>query len=284
MKSLLGATLALLLGACATGPHIDRSYVSENQDSRALFLVLHYTVIDWEKSLRVLTTGGQVSSHYLVRDEPARSYALVDENRRAWHAGPSFWAGHTHLNASSIGIEIVNAGYVDGPDGRVYASFPEAQVVEVIALVKDIVARHQIRPERIIGHADIAPGRKQDPGPNFPWKRLADEGIIPWPDAAQVQVKKIQFESALPDTAWFQDKLKRIGYNLPQNGATGELDEMTRDVIATFQMKYRPSDYAGQADAETAALLDVMLSPGGLLLNASAAAATSRPKPYTSRW
>ncbi|WP_310386317.1 N-acetylmuramoyl-L-alanine amidase [Roseateles sp.] len=281
MKTLLGATLALLLSACATGPHIDRSYTSENQDSRALFLVLHYTVIDWEKSLRVLTTGGQVSSHYLVRDEPARSYLLVDENRRAWHAGPSFWAGHTHLNASSIGIEIVNAGYVDGPNGRVYATFPEAQVNEVVALVKDIVARHQIRPERIIGHADIAPGRKQDPGPNFPWKRLADEGIIPWPDAAQVQVKQLQFEAQMPDATWFQDKLARVGYNLPRNG---EMDAMTRDVLSTFQMKYRPSDYAGLPDAETAALLEVMLSPGGLLLNASGSAATPKPKPYTSRW
>ena len=281
LKSLLVLAIALLLTACASGPKIDRSYTSENQDSRALFLVLHYTVIDWEKSLRVLTTGGQVSSHYLVRDEPARSYLLVDENRRAWHAGPSFWAGHTHLNASSIGIEIVNAGYVDGPYGRVYAKFPEAQVDEVVALVKDIAYRHQIRPERIIGHADIAPGRKQDPGPNFPWKRLADEGIIPWPDLAQVQLAKPLFETQLPDAAWFQDKLSRIGYNLPRSG---ELDEMTRDTLSTFQMKYRPSDYSGRADAETAALLDVMLSPGGLLLNASGSAAAPKPKPYTSRW
>jgi N-acetylmuramoyl-L-alanine amidase len=281
LNLLLAATMALLLSACASGPHIDRSYTSESQDSRALFLVLHYTVTDWEKSLRVLTTGGLGSSHYLVRDEPARSYALVDENRRAWHAGDSFWAGHTHLNASSIGIEIVNAGYVDGPGGRVYASFPEAQVTEVIALVKDIVARHQIRPERIIGHADIAPGRKQDPGPKFPWKRLADEGIIPWPDLAQVQLKQAQFASLPPDAAWFQDKLSRVGYKVPRNG---EMDEMTRNVISTFQMKYRPSDYSGVADAETAALLDVMLSPGGMLLNLAGSVAEAKPRPYTSRW
>ena len=279
-KALLALALALLLSACATtpsGPQIDRSYSSDNQDSRALFLVLHYTVSNWEQSLRVLTKGGQVSSHYLVRDEPARSYLLVDESRRAWHAGPSFWSGHTNLNASSIGIEIVNAGYVDTPGGRVYADFPEPQVKEVIALVKDIVARHQIRPERIIGHADIAPGRKQDPGPKFPWKRLADEGIIPWPDLAQVQNKIVLFESLPPDAAWFQDKLARVGYNLPRNG---ELDAMTQDVISTFQMKYRPSNYSGKPDAETAALLDVMLSPGGLLLNAP----DQKPKPYTSRW
>jgi N-acetylmuramoyl-L-alanine amidase len=279
-KSLLALTLALLLSACATtpgGPHIDRSYNSDNQDSRALFLVLHYTVLDWEKSLRVLTKGGQVSSHYLVRDEPARSYLLVDENRRAWHAGPSFWAGHTQLNSSSIGIEIVNAGYVDTPAGRVYADFPEQQVQEVIRLVRDIVARHQIRPERIIGHADIAPGRKQDPGPKFPWKRLADEGLIPWPDQPQVKDKIALFESLPPGAAWFQDKLARVGYKL---ALTGEFDQATKDVISTFQMKYRASDYSGTSDAETAALLEVMLSPGGMLMST----ATQGAKPYTPRW
>jgi N-acetylmuramoyl-L-alanine amidase len=289
-KFLLIGALALLLGACATtpgGPHIDRSHTSANQDSRAQFLVLHYTAIDWEKSLRVLTTGGLVSSHYLVRDEPARSYLLVDENRRAWHAGQSFWAGHTNLNASSIGIEIVNTGYTDTAAGRVFAPFPEAQVTEVIALVKDIVARHQIRPERIIGHADIAPGRKQDPGPKFPWKRLADEGLIPWPDMAKVQDRIALFATLPPDAAWFQDKLGRIGYKLP---LTGEMDAATKDVLSTFQMKYRPSDYSGNADTETAALLEVMLSPSGMLMvspssAAEAAAGVARQaKPYTARW
>ena len=240
-------------------------------------MVLHYTVIDWPKSLRVLTTGGLVSSHYLVRDDPVISYQLVDENRRAWHAGPSFWAGHQNLNSSSIGIEIVNPGYTDGPQGRTYAPFSQAQIDEVILLVKDIVQRHGIRPERIIGHADIAPGRKQDPGPAFPWKQLADAGLIPWPDAAQVTAKKPLYESLPPDAAWFQDKLARVGYNVPRHG---QLDPMTRDVIATFQMKYRPADYSGVMDAETAALLDVATSTGGMLLIGPGPKAI----PYTSRW
>ena len=281
-KLLLGIACLLLLSACGTvpkppGPTIDRSFTSQNQDSRSLFLVLHYTVIDWPKSLRVLTTGGLVSSHYLVRDDPVISYQLVDENRRAWHAGPSFWAGHQNLNSSSIGIEIVNPGYTDGPQGRVYAPFSQAQIDEVILLVKDIVQRHGIRPERIIGHADIAPGRKQDPGPAFPWKQLADAGLIPWPDAAQVTAKKPLYESLPPDAAWFQDKLARVGYNVPRHG---QLDPMTRDVIATFQMKYRPADYSGVMDAETAALLDVATSTGGMLLIGPGPKAI----PYTSRW
>lgn len=300
MKShaLVAATLALLLSACASvtpppatptpaatpaapgvrAPNIDRSYTSQNQDSRSLFIVLHYTVLDWEKSLKVLTTGGQVSSHYLVRDNPAISYALVDENRRSWHAGASFWAGHSNLNSSSIGIEIVNAGYVDGPGGRVYAPFPQEQVDEVIALVRDIQKRHNVRPERIIGHADIAPGRKQDPGPNFPWKQLADAGLIPWPDGPSVLVKTLEHEVAPRDVAWLQDKLARIGYNVSRSG---QMDTLTKEVVSTFQMKYRPRDISGAVDAETAALIEVASTPSAMRV---AGASETETRPYTSRW
>lgn len=281
IKLLLCAASALLLSACATrptGPDIDHSYTSQNQDSRALFLVLHYTVIDWEKSLKVLTTGGQVSAHYLVRDEPAKIYQLVDENRRSWHAGASFWAGHANLNSSSIGIEIVNPGFTDSAAGRVYAPYSQKQIDQVILLVKDIVARHNIRPERIIGHNDIAPGRKQDPGPAFPWKQFAEAGIIPWPDAVQVAMKLPIYESLPPDAAWFQDKLAKVGYNVSRSG---ELDTLTKETISTFQMKYRPANYSGLPDAETAALLDVATSPGGMKL----AGKDGQPaQPYTSRF
>lgn len=279
-KALLCAAGAVLLSACSTvpsGPKIDRNYSSVAQDSRAMFLILHYTALDWEKSLKVLSSGGQVSAHYLLRDEPAISYQLVDENRRAWHAGQSFWAGNQNLNAASIGIEIVNAGYTDGPLGRSYASYPPAQIDELVLLIKDIVARHQIRPDRIIGHADIAPGRKQDPGPNFPWKRLADEGLIPWPDAEQVAPKRALLEVFPPDATWFQERLARVGYQIARSG---EFDQQTKNVMATFQMKYRPADHSGIADAETAALLDVISTPGGMLMSVPGQA----PKPYSWRW
>ena len=304
--SLVAPALALLLTACASvptpapsggtpgtapapsataapgiairAPNIDRSYTSQNQDSRALYIVLHYTVLDWEKSLKVLTTGGQVSAHYLVRDNPVASYALVDENRRAWHAGASFWAGNTNLNSSSIGIEIVNPGFVDGPGGRVYAPFPQAQVDEVIALVRDIQKRHNVRPERIIGHADIAPGRKQDPGPNFPWKQLADAGLIPWPDGPSVLIKTLEHEVAPRDVAWLQDRLARIGYNVSRSG---QMDVLTKEVVSTFQMKYRPRDISGVVDAETAALIEVASTPATMRV---AGAAEGETRPYTSRW
>ncbi|MBV8037516.1 N-acetylmuramoyl-L-alanine amidase [Roseateles sp.] len=300
LSRVLAALPALLLAACASvpapapapvspggaatpatavrAPHIDRSYTSQNQDSRALYIVLHYTVLDWEKSLKVLTTGGQVSAHYLVRDNPVASYALVDENRRAWHAGASYWAGNTNLNSSSIGIEIVNPGYVDGPGGRVYAPFPQAQIDEVIALVRDIQKRHNIRPERIIGHADIAPGRKQDPGPSFPWKQFADAGLIPWPDGPLTLVKTLEHEVAPRDVAWLQDRLARIGYNVSRSG---QMDVLTREVISTFQMKYRQRDISGVLDAETAALIDVASTPSAMRVSG---APENETRPYTSRW
>jgi N-acetylmuramoyl-L-alanine amidase len=242
-------------------PVIDRSFSSQNQDSRALYIVLHYTVIDWDKSLKVLSTGGQVSAHYLVRDNPARIYQLVDENRRAWHAGASYWAGNTNLNSASIGIEIVNAGYTDTKLGRVYAPFPQAQIDQVIALVRDIQARHQVRPDRIIGHADIAPGRKQDPGPMFPWKQLADAGLIPWPDGAWVALKHLEHEVAPREVGWLQERLAAIGYSVPRSG---QLDAATQAVISTFQMKYRPANIDGLPDAETAALIEVVSTPAAM--------------------
>ena len=166
------------------------------------------------------------------------------------------------LNAGSIGIEIVNPCYTDTPEGRVYAPYPEEQIEAVIALVRDIVARHRIAPDRVLGHADIAPGRKQDPGPQFPWRRLAQAGLILWPDAAQV-AERLAFHHGqpLPEVAWFQQRLATVGYRVPQNG---ELDPATRQVISTFQMKYRPSDIGGEPDIETAALLEVVSTPGGM--------------------
>lgn len=270
-RGALVAFAALLFSGCTT-LHIDRSVTSVGQDSRAQFLILHYTVIDNPKSLRVLSEGA-VSSHYLVTD-PAmdlpghnspKIFQLVPDHRRAYHAGLSSWKGHTQLNAASIGIEIVNAGYVDGPNGRQYFDFPKSQMDLVVALVKKIVKEHDIKPDRILGHSDIAPLRKSDPGPRFPWKRLADEGIIPWPDAARVAERQAIYTTNLPNILWFQQKLALHGFEVPQNG---EFDKATKAVIGAFQMKYRQSLFDGTMDAETAAILDVMTSGGSVLRRA----------------
>lgn len=259
MRQRLAALgICALLAGCAT-PHIDDSYRSVAQDSRVQFLIIHYTAIDFPKSMQVLAQGGRVSSHYLVRDEPPEIYRLVDENRRSWHAGISSWQGQTALNASSIGIEIVNLGYTRNPDGSLtWYDYPPGQIDAVVALVRKIVKEHNIRPDRILGHNEIAPSRKQDPGPRFPWKRLADEGLILWPDPAKVAAKLPVFEQQVPDVMWFQDRLIKHGYAL---ATTGLMDETTLNALTAFQMKYRPSRFDGQPDAETAALLEVLTTP-----------------------
>jgi N-acetylmuramoyl-L-alanine amidase len=236
-----------------------------NQDSRVRFVVIHFTNEGFESSLKTLVdpSGRPVSSHYLVRDDPPTVYHLVDESRRAWHAGVSSWRRNTALNSASIGIEIVNAGEKGSPPGTspgdlVFAEYPQAQIEAVVALVKDIAERHRVAPENIVGHSDIAPQRKVDPGPKFPWKRLADEGLIAWPDAAKVAERRGGYERELPEVAWFQDRLYRHGFEVPRDGA---LDDQTVRVISAFQMKYRPARYDGMPDAETAAILDVLVDP-----------------------
>jgi N-acetylmuramoyl-L-alanine amidase len=186
MKFLVTALLFLTLAGCASGPRLDTSHPSVNFDHRIQFVVLHYTATNLQSSLALLTKG-QVSSHYLIGDDArATIYKLVDEDKRSWHAGESEWMGRTWLNSSSIGIEIVNPGYRDTPTGRVWYPYSEAQVQSLVTLLKDISQRNRINPRFIIGHSDIAPGRKLDPGPLFPWKRLADEGLGIWPEAQAV--------------------------------------------------------------------------------------------------
>ena len=170
MKSFVLSLALLLLGGCAGGLQIDDSHRSVSQSSRVQYVVLHYTSTDMQSSLRLLTRDG-VSSHYLIGDHPAKIYRLVDETRRAWHAGESEWQGRTWLNASTIGIELVNDGYREAPGGRVYQPFSDEQIDALILLLKDIVQRHNLPPGSIIGHSDIAPERKTDPGPAFDWRR-----------------------------------------------------------------------------------------------------------------
>lgn len=251
MKTMILAAFALLLAGCASGPRIDTSHSSLGHDSRAQFIVLHYTSSDLQRSLEILKGDG-VSSHYLIGEAPATIYRLVDEDRRAWHAGESQWNGRTWLNSSSIGIELVNRGYIEDERGRLWYPYSEQQIDALIVLLKDIMQRHGLKPGAIIGHSDIAPQRKVDPGPLFPWERLADAGLVPWPDAAVVARQRSLFALELPDVAWFQTQLVKQGYNVPEHG---HLDLETRNVIAAFQMKYRPTRFDGEPDAETAAIL-----------------------------
>lgn len=260
---------ALALAACASSTMVDRgSYVADTHyhaqsaDSRIRFLVMHYTEIDEAESIKVLTTEA-VSAHYLVPADPPLEngkpvvYQLVPESQRAWHAGASEWQGTTELNAASIGIENVNLGPRDTPQGRVWQPWPPAQVEAIIRLAKDIVARYGIAPTRVVGHSDIAPQRKIDPGPLFPWKQLYDAGVGAWPDAATVEADLAgRAPDASADVRGLQQKLARYGYDVATDGV---LDERTRRVFAAFQMHFRPRDYSGTPDAETDAIAQALI-------------------------
>jgi len=248
--------VALLTTGCGTyapgALSIDRSIQAKSQNSRVEFVVLHYTSANNNRSLKILSEQN-VSSHYLITDaRRPHVYQLVDESRRAWHAGLSQWFDRTDLNSSSIGIEIVN----EGRSGDGWAPYPPAQIRTVIALLRDIIKRHQIKPLNIVGHSDIAPQRKIDPGPLFPWKQLADAGIGRWYNASNAHQYEQEFlQHGMPDIAWIQGELARVGYTVPRNG---ELDKATRNVIAAFQMHFRPSRHDGLPDAQTVGILKAL--------------------------
>lgn len=208
-------------------------------------LVLHYTGMPSAEAAlaRLCDPAAKVSAHYCI-DEDGTVYALVPEERRAWHAGVSAWAGETDINGLSIGVELVNPGHEWG-----YRPFPEAQMQALEALAQDILARHAIPPRRVLGHSDVAPGRKTDPGELFDWARLARAGIGLWPEPAPLP-------GGPPALAHLQAELRRFGYGLE---ITGEPDEATRCVLAAFQRHFRPWRIDGQPDAETAARLAALL-------------------------
>lgn len=246
-------------------------YPAKGQDERIRYLVLHYTAMDNEPSIRALTSN-EVSSHYLVNDlNNDTIYALVDETKRSWHAGASFWKGVNNINFSSIGIEIVNKGYTTdktltgNPDlataTRYFFDFPEYQIKKVAELSKDIIDRYKIDPVNVVAHSDIAPQRKHDPGPKFPWKRLYQEyNIGAWYEESQKSIYLSQFPYAEMDSITFiqsvQSDFEKYGYEIQK---TGMWDEQTKKVITAFQYHFRPERFDGFMDAETWSILKALI-------------------------
>jgi N-acetylmuramoyl-L-alanine amidase len=211
-------------------------------DAAIDLLVLHYTELPLGESLKILCGGGRdrpVSAHYVLAED-GTLYRLVPEDRVAWHAGQSHWRGRNALNGTSIGVEIVNL-HGDRHD------YPEAQIAALTDLCRDIIGRHPaIVPRNVVGHSDIAPKRKIDPGLRFPWARLAAAGIGLWPRAG-----------ARPVEGDMQAALQRFGYRPAGDDVT------TSDIIAAFQRRFRPSREDGKADRETRALLADLLKQVG---------------------
>ncbi len=225
---------------------------SPNHDARPAdaavdMLILHYTgMADAALALeRLCDPASGVSAHYIV-DEAGAVHRLVPEERRAWHAGESSWRGRSDVNAVSIGVEVVNPGHEFG-----YRPFPEAQMAAVESLCRGVVARHPIPARHVLGHSDLAPARRRDPGELFDWRRLAAAGVGLWPRSNVVTgelglgVRPGDSGDAVAD---IQRALADFGYGLLVDGVCGDA---TRQVIAAFQRHFRPRRDDGVADPET---------------------------------
>ena len=204
-------------------------------------LVLHYTGMRsaGEALARLCDPAAQVSAHYLI-DEDGTVHALVAEGERAWHAGAAAWRGETDVNSRSLGIELVNPGHEFG-----YRAFPAAQIDALIELGGGILARHPIPARNVVGHSDVAPARKEDPGELFPWPRLQEYGLGLWPfDGGE--------HAAVPSADQTATLLAGYGYDVTDLGAA----------VAAFQRHFRPGHIDGRLDAECAGrlmrLLDVV--------------------------
>jgi N-acetylmuramoyl-L-alanine amidase len=216
-------------------------------------LLLHYTGMPTaEGALNWLCDArSKVSSHYFIF-ENGRIVRLVDEGRRAHHAGVSFWAGETDINSRSIGIEIANPGHEYG-----YRPFPPAQIDALITLCRGILERHKIPPERVLAHSDVAPLRKTDPGELFPWRRLYAEGIgLYVPPAPLKEGPKLFYGDRGEAVKAFKEKLRQYGYGLSD---TDEFDTETKAVVTAFQRHFRQQKVDGAADASTRETLDRIL-------------------------
>ncbi|MGP9545254.1 N-acetylmuramoyl-L-alanine amidase [Psychrobacter sp. AOP7-B1-25] len=245
-----------------------KTYQATGKSERVKTIVLHYTVSDNERSIKTLTMGN-VSAHYLVLDnDDNKIYNLVPENERAWHAGDGGFAGRTILNDTSIGIEIVNSGikpeYRDAiKEGTLdyhpyehYVAFDVLQIKKVAELVQDIATRYDISPKNIIGHSDMAPSRKIDPGAKFPWKQLYfDYGIGAWYDEFDKQffINQDGFASAtIPE---IKQAFRKYGYQIND---TDTWDKASRDVVYAFQLHFRSQQPTGNMDNETYAILQAL--------------------------
>ncbi|KQR93491.1 N-acetylmuramoyl-L-alanine amidase [Chryseobacterium sp. Leaf180] len=259
------ASYGSIVSAKPKGYKVTKTYFpSLGQNFRQKYVILHYTVLPDDKSIQVLTQQ-TVSAHYLVNDKDDNEiYQLVDENKRAYHAGISSWRTDKNLNDTSVGIEIVNLGYkADSLGKRVFMPFSDDQFKKVAVLTKDIVTRYNIPATNVLAHSDIAPTRKQDPGPQFPWKRLYDEYQIGmWYDEASKQNLMVSAESDVTarysEPAFIflvQTSLQKLGYEIEPSG---NWDTVTKATIEALQYHFRPQNYNGILDAESWAILQAL--------------------------
>ncbi|WP_244993606.1 penicillin binding protein PBP4B [Pseudidiomarina sediminum] len=270
------ASLALMLLNSCSSRYTEMP--SANYDHRIKSLVMHYTAIDYAKSVEALVEPKGLSSHYLVpeRGDPSYPYAtlqvfqLVDEQDRAWHAGGSYWQGRTDLNDHSIGIEIVNvpqcewdtstqASRAEHGENRLctFPDFDPEQIEKVTELAQQILARHpDIHPTAVVGHSDIAFLRKNDPGPRFPWYQLYQNGVGAWYEQDTLARYWRAFNQQPVSTGLLQAAMRAYGYGVTE---TGVMDEATRSALSAFQMHFLPWNVSGHDDSQTTAAVFALL-------------------------
>src|SRR6202012_5674380 len=217
-------------------------------------ILLHYTGMqDADGAVAKLTTAGtEVSAHYIVLED-GRIIQSVPEIKRAWHAGVSSWGGEHDINSCSIGVEIVNRGHDWG-----YPDFPSRQIAAVIALCRGIMLRRKIPSHRVLGHSDVAPSRKKDPGEKFPWHSLANSGVGHWVQPAPiVRGETLKLGMISDDVESLHQALARYGYAVP---GLGKEDGATMEVVAAFQRHFRPGRVDGVADHSTLSTLHALLA------------------------
>jgi len=229
-------------------------------------ILLHYTGMPTADAAleRLCTRGSDVSAHYFVFED-GRIVQMVQESRRAWHAGAALWAGETDINSCSIGIEIANPGHDYG-----YPDFPKRQIAAVTALCRSIAARYAVAPVRVLAHSDVAPARKQDPGEKFPWATLYESGIGHWVKPAPITKGEVlTLGDRGEEVAALQEQLASYGYGVTVNG---DYDSVMHDAVAAFQRHFRPARIDGAVDPSTRITLRDLLAHRGRVRNIAARA------------
>jgi N-acetylmuramoyl-L-alanine amidase len=233
------------------------SFFSSRDGAEITMLVLHYTgTRTSQEALDILSgkSGKEVSAHYTI-DEDGAVYQHVPESEKAWHAGISHWRGVDNVNGCSVGIEIVNPGHEFG-----YRAFPKTQMLAVADLSCAIINRYHILPRNVVGHSDVAPSRKEDPGELFDWPWLALNGVGLWPPFGERSLSNINLlmeGDANERVASMQRRLVKYGYGVPQSG---EFCAVTKAVAVAFQRHWRPQDCSGIWDTDCDARLDELLA------------------------
>lgn len=260
----------LVLSSCTSLKYSVNSskYKSNSYNERVRFVILHYTALNDERSIAALTKNN-VSSHYLVTQERYDAvYSLVPDTKRAWHAGTSSFDGYKNLNDNSIGIEISNLGYssaskqktTDLKDGIIdvtmFYPYNDAQIFKIGMLLKELTVKYELNPKYILGHSDIAPTRKFDPGPKFPWKYLYDHyGVGAWFEKEDFNTFYSQelFNSySIKD---LKNEFRQYGYDI---SPAETWDLQSKRVVSAFQMHFRPRKIDGVLDLETFAIIKAL--------------------------